>query len=329
MADGQQLPWAGLFDDYIARGHEMFRMTALDEADVAVLPFDLTHVLEDRASRQWFEEFVTIADRSGKKILCFYWSDSADDIDDSRLVIFRTSLNSTSRGRGQFAMPAFIEDFLVRYGAGQIALCKGEEPPSVGFCGYVPRIPSGSISEKVKWFVRRMLAWYPNNASLRALAVEIIRESIVIESRIIERDRFWAGQSFAAGAVDLDQMKMVRASYVENLVGSDYALCIRGAGNYSIRFYEALSMGRVPVLVDSDGALPWHGDVGLDQFALRVPYKALKQLPSIVHRHFEENRVDGLHTMQRTARRVWQEYFSAAGFFRRIALDRYWERASA
>lgn len=31
------------------------------------------------------------------------------------------------------------------------------------------------------------------------------------------------------------------------MTGSDYVLCTRGNGNYSIRFYEALCRGRIPV----------------------------------------------------------------------------------
>jgi hypothetical protein len=40
------------------------------------------------------------------------------------------------------------------------------------------------------------------------------------------------------------------------LNSSDYILCPRGAGNTSIRFFESLSAGRTPILVDSGGSFP-------------------------------------------------------------------------
>ena len=35
------------------------------------------------------------------------------------------------------------------------------------------------------------------------------------------------------------------------MLASPYILCVRGAGNYSARFYEALALGRIPVLVNT------------------------------------------------------------------------------
>ena len=44
--------------------------------------------------------------------------------------------------------------------------------------------------------------------------------------------------------------------YEFSLENSDYILCPRGSGNTSIRFYESLSAGRTPILIDSGGNNP-------------------------------------------------------------------------
>jgi hypothetical protein len=44
--------------------------------------------------------------------------------------------------------------------------------------------------------------------------------------------------------------------YQENLSQSDYILCPRGFGNVSIRFYETLSSGATPILIESGAKLP-------------------------------------------------------------------------
>jgi hypothetical protein len=45
-------------------------------------------------------------------------------------------------------------------------------------------------------------------------------------------------------------------NFQNSLDNSDYILCPRGFGNTSMRFYESLSAGRTPILIDSKGALP-------------------------------------------------------------------------
>ena len=46
-------------------------------------------------------------------------------------------------------------------------------------------------------------------------------------------------------------MENLLKEYESSLGNSDYVLCPRGFGNTSIRFYESLSAGRIPILVDS------------------------------------------------------------------------------
>jgi hypothetical protein len=46
------------------------------------------------------------------------------------------------------------------------------------------------------------------------------------------------------------------AEFQAQLLNCDYILCPRGFGNTSIRFYETLSAGRTPILIDTDGGLP-------------------------------------------------------------------------
>ena len=44
--------------------------------------------------------------------------------------------------------------------------------------------------------------------------------------------------------------------FYENIEHNLYTFCLRGSGNFSVRFYETLMMGRIPVLIDTDVRLP-------------------------------------------------------------------------
>ena len=68
--------------------------------------------------------------------------------------------------------------------------------------------------------------------------------------------------------------------YRQHLVRNTYILCPRGTENYSYRVYEALSYGRVPVIIDTDSVLP--DVVDWRDVALIVPYGNVSRLNEII-----------------------------------------------
>ena len=68
--------------------------------------------------------------------------------------------------------------------------------------------------------------------------------------------------------------------YRQHLVRNTYILCPRGTENYSYRVYEALSYGRVPVIIDTDTVLP--DTVDWRDVALIVPYGDVNRLNEII-----------------------------------------------
>jgi len=71
----------------------------------------------------------------------------------------------------------------------------------------------------------------------------------------------------------------LRQQFLDNLQRNAYALCVRGADNYSWRFYEALSLGKIPILIDTDSMLPLEDEIPWDHFVVRVPSTRLPELP--------------------------------------------------
>ena len=73
--------------------------------------------------------------------------------------------------------------------------------------------------------------------------------------------------------------------YRTHLERCTYILCPRGTENYSFRIYEALSAGRIPIIIDTDVVLP--KEINWDRVSLKVPYDSLDQLREIVLRDYE------------------------------------------
>ena len=75
--------------------------------------------------------------------------------------------------------------------------------------------------------------------------------------------------TFAVGSLGLN--KQLRFEFIRNILSSDYTLCFRGSGNYSLRFYETLCLGRIPLFINTDCKLPFEDEINWrDMFMGRI-----------------------------------------------------------
>src|SRR4028118_739320 len=112
----------------------------------------------------------------------------------------------------------------------------------------------------------RMTCCYP----LRVDAMQILEKDPRIKTDFIPR-----GSVGVQPGVEGNQ----RQEFLDNLLRNPYALCVRGTDNYSWRFYEALSLGKIPVLIDTGCLLPMEDEIDWDNFILKVPATQLPELP--------------------------------------------------
>lgn len=108
-----------------------------------------------------------------------------------------------------------------------------------------------------------------------------------------------------------------RSRYIDSIHKSKFVLCPRGRGTASVRFYEVLRAGRVPVVI-SDAWVPpegpdWHSCM------LVVPQAEIGSIPRRL-REKESKAPD----MGKAARAIWDTWFSPE-----VAFDRLVESAFA
>lgn len=70
----------------------------------------------------------------------------------------------------------------------------------------------------------------------------------------------------------------LRRGFARLLADTAFMLCPRGAGPNSVRFYETLAFGRIPVLISDEARLPLEGLIPYDDFVVRVPETDLGSL---------------------------------------------------
>lgn len=95
---------------------------------------------------------------------------------------------------------------------------------------------------------------------------------------------------------------------------SHFVLCPRGGGTSSIRLYETLSAGRVPVIISDDWKPPEGAD--WDRFSLRWPEGRVDGLAEML-----EGRIREWPEMSRAAREAYQLRFAPPAAFRKVLDD--------
>ena len=99
------------------------------------------------------------------------------------------------------------------------------------------------------------------------------------------------------------------------MVNSDFVLCPKGDGNYSVRFYEALSLGRIPILIDTDMVLPLEETLDYSKFILRVDHADMHRLEDIVADFYEALSNEEFQAMQMEAREAFATHLRYDSFF--------------
>jgi len=131
----------------------------------------------------------------------------------------------------------------------------------------------------------------------------------LFKNNFVIRKVFWGTQA------DLLTMRKQKEEFVANMINSDYILCARGGGNFSFRFYETLSCGRIPLFIDTDCVLPYDFEIDYKNYCVWVDNHELSQADKILYNFHENISEADFISLQCNCRRLWKDYLSPEGFF--------------
>jgi hypothetical protein len=295
------------------------------KADVFILsiPWKLTR--NDPAARAFADAEILDAKKRGRSIVIFFDSDHDDAIDwPEHTLVFRFSIYRDTRRRNEFSIPTFSQDFLALTHGGVLRTREKPTVPSVGFCGYAPplgcRWSKRTLQEIFRYAAyrvgvlarrRHLIAHAP-----RVQALRVLQRTSGVESRFIVRDQFafnrW-GVLQPGGTPESAARQ--RAEFIANLDESDYTVCARGLANCSIRFYEAISLGRLPLFIDTQCVLPYDWIVDWKAIGVWVDETELAKVGKILREHHARCSPTDYITQQRSARELFETWISPEGFF--------------
>lgn len=287
-------------------------------ADFLLLPFEYFDAV--RKQPEYFAECLALAQKSGKKLLIFDLSDyTEEEINVPNAFVFRVAEYAVRPRENIIVMPAFVEDL----GRGAVAPRVKGERPVVGFCGWAGFKNSG---QKIKFWIKNLildlrgvfsgdknLAARKRGIYFRIKALRALSRSSLIKTNFIIRRSF----SSHINTIEDDPAR-VRREYIDNFAGSDLALCARGDANVSFRFYEALSMGRVPLFVDTDCVLPLADKINYREFVVFADYRDIPRLGEIAAAFYAKISVEDFILMQKKAREAFLKYLNVEAFLNYI-----------
>jgi hypothetical protein len=237
------------------------------------------------------------------------------------LKVFRFSGYVSKNQIGNFGMPAIIGDYLKEHYTENMYKRKFYDvKPTVGFCGQADSSFIKGIKEQSRTLLRNLKSYLGlrseeaqaliSTTNLRATLLVKLKKSPLIKSEFIKRKKY------RAGVINNKAQHQTTEEFYDNILASDYVLCVRGGGNFSVRFYETLMMGRIPLYIHTDGFLPLDKEIDWKKHVVWVDYCQIDKIDKILVEFHQNLNQDKLQKLFKSNRKLWENKLRLDGFFK-------------
>jgi hypothetical protein len=146
----------------------------------------------------------------------------------------------------------------------------------------------------------------------RAKILHHVEKSSLVKTNFLKRERYRGGAKNQE-----DHLKM-ELEFFQNIYENLFTVCIRGFGNYSVRFFQTLAMGRIPVVIETDSVLPYESQIQYKNISIQVPYRDRFLIDQYILYFLKNHTFEEIAAMQMEYRTVWLKYFQKPGYFSAI-----------
>lgn len=217
---------------------------------------------------------------NSKKLLVFYNDDNDRPIpiDNNLGYVFRTSFNKFNKNINEYSLPPFFDDDF-----NNEYILPENITLNIGFCGF--------------------------DHYHRKNALDIIDNNKNINTDFIIRKSFWAKE--------IDE-KIAITEFNNNIKNNLFGFTSRGAGNFSYRFYQILSMGRIPVLLNTDSVLPFYDKINYQKHSVIIDIDNINNISDYIINFYNNKTKEELYQLQIDNRELYVKYLSPNGFLNNI-----------
>lgn len=292
----------------------------LEAADIHVLPFAINYYYLHKKlflAKQAYEK----AERLNKPF--FIWIEGDFDLlhhFPNAIYLKNASFRSRQYKNEIIRAGDVRKDLLEEYYQGKLSIRSKRPAPVVGFDGLAsyPFIRLlGLIGQNLRDRVDILTGVRPYDPP--PLFPLLLRRRRLLKRLADHPDietHFNLRRAFAQGTRQNDPN--ARLEFIQNIYNTDYTLCIRGSANYSLRLYETMCLGRIPLFLNTDCILPfeeqidWKGAVAWieESEETRIAEALLDFHKSLTPDEFKER--------QHYCREIWLKYLSKEGYEREL-----------
>lgn len=321
----QKPPFAGRLDRYQKTADSLFTLVSRETADVAVFPYgwETCQRTEGQAA---LRHFLAESSAGGPPVVVFEHGDLNHPIPEGVRYSFHHCLYRSRLPAGAEVVPPLIADPLVEW----------ERPwrprnfsplPIVSFRGVAPPLHTLPGPRRRKEILRVLLyrsrllkATSPTvGYAPRVTAIQALRRSRSVRFRntlLSASPVQWRCGYMVDGVIDPSgDPRQLRQTYLDDLEDSDYVLCVRGQGNYSLRLFETLAMGRIPVVLDTDVVLPFDDEIDWRSLVVWIPSGGERSIGERVAAFHQRLGTEQFQERQVRLREVFEHWIEPAAFF--------------
>jgi len=249
----------------------------VDEADFFWFPIDLGHWEAYHGGvRAIWQGAQKLAHWQGNEArhVFYFCSDGADPVDIPS-IMFRQSFYTLTKDVNAVAWPYAVDDF------GDLVTGDFDSLPyDVSFVG-------SRVSHKC-----------------RMESFDSMKDTPIIKTYLYDSKLHW-------GKIENTPVGMQwRVLFIESLGGSKMVLAPRGGGLSSYRFFEAMSAGRVPILIADDWELPCKDLIEWDKCMIQIPESEARRAGPFLIKRLKGVGNRDLAEMGLSAYAAWRSYLS-------------------
>lgn len=303
---------------YGYRGEYFELVERPEEADYYVVPHEYWRLKRTRPDL--LQKMIDDAQAHRKPMLIDAAGDAAGAIDVPNARVLRINQYRYELPPYEITVPVECEDLLIEYKGGTFKPRHKSTVPSVGFVGWADMPLTQRLRSLVKELpIRARSIIDPKQITKakgvfwREWAVRAFQRSQRVKTNFIIRSAY---SGHTAMVKDIHKARM---EFVDNIFYSDYSLVVRGDPNASTRLYEVLSLGRIPVIIDTACVFPLERFINYRECCVIIDWRDLMRAPDILADFHAALTDEEFIAMQQKARDAFEHYLRYDKFSRYLA----------
>ena len=286
------------------------------KADILILPLTWNYYFQYGKTNE-ANEIIKYYELLNKPIITWVSGDYTHKVMDGNFILLQHNLHKSKRKNNEYAYPVIIRDPFDYLNFCGVNIASGFKKTRISFCGTA----NWTLLDKCESFLKEFFFRIKNRAfrpyldlgfpvsgmNLREKLLKSFKQNKNLDTHIIIRKRRDSS---------LISNEKYKFEYWNNILLAPFTICVRGNGNFSVRFYETLALGRIPILIDTDCVLPLDNEINWHKHCIIIKNntKPNRIVDSVI---LSINAMDDndIINMQIANRKLWIDKLSFSGFY--------------